>query len=55
MTPSARLIWVQTFERTGNAGLTCRRYGVSWPTLRKWWRLYLAEGLDGLSDRSRRP
>ncbi len=50
MTPSARLIWVQTFKRTRNAGLICRRYGVSRPTLRKWWRRYLAEGLDGLAE-----
>ena len=55
MTPAARLIWVQTYERTGNAGLTCRRCGVSRPTLRKWWRRYRAEGEAGLADRSRRP
>ncbi|MEM1384990.1 MAG: IS481 family transposase, partial [Pseudomonadota bacterium] len=55
MTPAARLIWVRTYERTGNAGLTCRRCGVSRPTLRKWWRRCLAEGEAGLIDRSRRP
>ena len=55
MTPTARLIWVRTYERTGNAGLTCRRCGVSRPTLRKWWHRYKAEGPDGLRDRSRRP
>jgi len=55
MTPVARLIWVKTYERTGDAGLTCRRCGVSRPTLRKWWRRYQIEGEAGLRDRSRRP
>lgn len=55
MTPAARLIWVKSLERTGEGGLTCRRCGVSRPTLRKWWRRYLAEGEAGLIDRSRRP
>jgi len=55
MTPAARLIWVRTYQRTGDAGLTCRRCGVSRPTLRKWWRRFQAEGELGLIDRSRRP
>ena len=55
MTPAARLIWVTTYERTGDAGLTCRRCGVSRQTLRKWWRRYQNEGVVGLRDRSRRP
>ena len=55
MTPAARLIWVQMYERTGDAGLTCRRCGVSRPTLRQWWRRYLAARDAGLQDRSRRP
>lgn len=55
MTPNARLVWVQLYERTGDAGLVCRRCGISRPTLRKWWRRYQAEGVAGLEDRSRRP
>ena len=55
MTPAARLIWVKTYERTGDAGLTCRRCGVSRPTLQKWWRRYQSEGEVRLRDRSRRP
>ena len=31
----ARLQWVQLYLRTGHAGLTCRRCGISRPTLRK--------------------
>ena len=55
MTPAARLVWVRMYERTGDAGMTCRRCGVSRPTLRKWWRRYVASGVAGLVDRSRRP
>lgn len=51
----ARLAWVQLYQQTGDAGLTCRRCGISRPTLRKWYRRYLADGLDGLHTRSRRP
>ena len=36
----ARLTWVQMYERTGDAGLTCRRCGISRPTLRKWSSRY---------------
>ena len=51
----ARLTWVQMYQETGNAGLTCRRCGISRPTLRKWHRRYEAEGKAGLRSRSRRP
>lgn len=51
----ARLLWVRTYEQTHHAGLTCRRCGISRPTLRKWLRRYEAEGNDGLRSRSRRP
>ncbi len=50
-----RLKWVELYERTGNAGLTCLRCGISRPTLRKWWRRYRTEGIDGLRSRSRAP
>jgi len=36
--------WVRLYERVGNAGIVCRRCGISRPTLRKWWRRYQAEG-----------
>jgi hypothetical protein len=32
----ARLRLVRLYEATGNAGLVCRRCGISRPTLRKW-------------------
>ena len=40
----ARLRWVTNLLETGNARLTCRRCGISEPTLRKWARRYKAEG-----------
>lgn len=46
MAHSARLTWVRMYEQTGDAGLTCRRCRISRPTLRKWWRPYLAEGVE---------
>lgn len=43
-------------ERTGlTVTEVCRRYGISRQTYYRYRRRYLAEGLDGLEDRSRRP
>jgi transposase-like protein len=50
-----RLGWIELYERVRDAGIVCRRCGVSRPTLRKWWRRYQAHGADGLISRSRRP
>ena len=33
----------------------CRRYGISRDTYCRYRRRYLAQGLDGLEDQSRRP
>ena len=33
----------------------CQRFGISTPTGSKWLRRYVAEGVGGLQDRSRRP
>lgn len=51
----ARLGWVKHYEQTGDAGLVCRRCGISRPTLRTWRRRYQAEGEAGLASRSTRP
>ena len=51
----ARLKWVQLYEETGDAGLVCRRCGISRPTLRKWSRRFKEFGIEGLKSRSRRP
>ena len=55
MDARTRLGWVRLYEQVGNAGLVCRRCGISRPTLRKWWRRYRAEGEAGLEARSHRP
>ena len=51
----ARLGWVRMYQQTGHAGLTCRRCGISRPTLRKWVERFKALGEAGLHSRSRRP
>ena len=51
----ARRTWVETYRQTGDASLTCRRCGISRPTLRKWARRFMAEGEAGLRSQSRRP
>ena len=50
-----RLGWIQLYEKTGDAGLVCRRCGISRPTLRKWIKRYRASGIAGLESQSRRP
>ena len=47
--------WVRLYEETGNAGLVCRRCGISWLTLRMWWKRYQQDGEGGLVPRRRRP
>jgi transposase InsO family protein len=55
MDARTRLGWIRLYEQVGDAGLVCRRCGISRPTLRKWWRRYRAEGAIGLETRSHRP
>ncbi|MCL2128884.1 MAG: IS481 family transposase [Treponema sp.] len=50
-----RLGWVKLYEQIQDAGLTCRRCGISRPTLRKWWGRYQTQGQAGLQSHSRRP
>ena len=50
-----RLLWVQLYQQTDDAGLVCRRCGISRPTLRKWIRRFHETGEAGLLNRSRRP
>ena len=55
MNPNGRKKWIEYYEQTGNAGLTCLRCGISRPTLRKWMKRYLEQGEEGLVEKSRRP
>ncbi len=50
-----RLVWIKLFEDTNDAGLVCRRCGISRPTLRKWWKRYFEQGIEGLASQSKRP
>ncbi len=55
MNAGARLGWIKLYQEVGDAGLVCRRCGISRRTLRKWWRRFQAAGAVGLEERSRRP
>ena len=50
-----RLVWVRMYENTRDAGLVCRRCGISRPTLRRWMRRFQEAGEVGLMGQSRRP
>lgn len=50
-----RLAWIKMYEETGDAGFTCRKCGISRPTLRKWYRRYKQYGEAGLASESRKP
>ena len=50
-----RLTWVLLYFKSKDAGFTCRRCGISRPTLRKWTKRYLEHGIDGLKSHSRKP
>lgn len=50
-----RLTWVRLYEQTHDVGLTCRRCGITPPTLRKWLRRFEEQGEAGLVSHSRRP
>lgn len=50
-----RLGWIKLYQETNDAGLTCRKCGISRPTLRKWLSRYQESGEKGLSSQSRKP
>ena len=51
----SRLQWVKMYLETKDAGLVCRRCGISRPILRKWVNRYNDLGEDGLNEVSRKP
>lgn len=51
----ARTLWVNLYIQTKDAGYVCRKCGISRPTLRKWYRRYIADGEKGLVDKSKKP
>ena len=50
-----RLAWIRLYEQEQDAGLVCRRCGISRPTLRKWLARDQTEGVAGLVSHRRRP
>lgn len=48
-----RLLWVKMYEECGDAGLVCRRCGISRPTLHKWAKRYKQCGIASLESQSR--
>ncbi|WP_375327193.1 DDE-type integrase/transposase/recombinase [Candidatus Tisiphia endosymbiont of Nemotelus uliginosus] len=50
-----RLGWIKSYQELKDAGITCRRCGISRPTLRKWLRRYKKDGIDSLKEHSRAP
>ena len=42
-------------QRTFSFAESCRRYGISRTAGYLWWKRFLAEGFEGLHDRSHRP
>jgi len=50
-----RLVWVKLYEKTKDAGVVCRKCGISRPTLRKWWKRYQESGDEGLNNKTKRP
>jgi transposase-like protein len=51
----ARLGWVQLYLETNDTAFVCNHCGVSRPTLRKWVKRYLGQGLLGLHNCSKKP
>jgi len=50
-----RFVWIKLYEETGDAGLVCRRCGISRSTLRKWWKPYQTSGFEGLASLNKCP
>ena len=55
MTPRGRMIMIERIAAGRPVAHVAAEMGVSRKTADKWWRRWLAEGDDGLEDRSSRP
>jgi transposase-like protein len=55
MTPRGRMIMVERIAAGRPVAHVAAEMGVSRKTADKWWRRWIAEGEDGLEDRSSRP
>ena len=50
-----QLQWKKLYEEYEDAGFVCRRYGISYPTLCKWWCRYQESSLAGLESQNKLP
>jgi len=50
-----RLNWITLYQQYQDAGLVCRKCGISRPTLRKWIHRYHEQGENGLESKSKKP
>lgn len=52
-----RFSWMEYYQKTGNARLTCRHFGISPDTFYHWKKIYQPKNLKSLEDntQSRRP
>lgn len=50
-----RLAWMDWYQRSGNARLTCRHFGITPSLFHKWRARFVARGVRGLEDQSTRP
>lgn len=50
-----RLGWIELYQEVKDAGIVCRRCGISRQTLRKWLKRYEESGVAGLIELSRKP
>jgi transposase InsO family protein len=55
MTPRGRMIMIERIAAGRPIAHVAAEMGVSRKTADKWWRRWLADGADGLEDRSSRP
>ncbi len=55
MTPRGRMIMIERIAAGRPVAHVAAEMGVSRKTADKWWRRWLADGADGLDDRSSRP
>lgn len=52
---SQREAFVRHYAEIGNMARACREFGITRKTGYKWWKRFQEEGVEGLTDRSRRP
>jgi len=52
---NARKKWLAIYKKTGSVTITANRCGIARSTLYRWIKRYNDHGIEGLSDKSKRP